>query len=170
MNIHPKNKDALSGNLLVGGNSPDAKPLAVLAELDTSASAIASAPLPHFRWDGIANCGSKMRGWLELPPSSPTPCQVRGFGLPFLAALRSLRRSIELLEVPATPRKQYTQTIAQESATDMVWAGRWAGAFYQFTGADYRVGVKLPIATESMAKFCAANCVMPISLTAPLKS
>jgi hypothetical protein len=24
MNIHPKNKDALSGNLLVGGNSPDA--------------------------------------------------------------------------------------------------------------------------------------------------
>ena len=24
MNIHSKNKDALSGNLLVGGNSPDA--------------------------------------------------------------------------------------------------------------------------------------------------
>jgi hypothetical protein len=43
MNIHPKNKDALSGNLLVGGNSPDAKSLAVLAELDISASAIASA-------------------------------------------------------------------------------------------------------------------------------
>ena len=155
MNIHPKNKDALSGNLLVGGNSPDAKSLAVLAELDTSASAIASAPLPHFRWDGIANCGSKMRGCLELPPSSPTPCQVRGFGLPFLAALRSPQRSIELLEMPATPRKQYTQTIAQESATDMVWAGRLAGAFSQFTGADYRVGVKLPIATESIGKiFC----------------
>jgi geranylgeranyl reductase family protein len=84
-------------------------------------------------WDGIANCGSKMRRWLELRPVSPTPCPVRGFGLPFLAALRSLRRSIELLEVPATPRKQYTQTIAQESATDRVWAGRLAGAFSQFT-------------------------------------
>ena len=34
----------------------------------------------------------------------------------------------------------------------MVWAGRLAGAFYQFTGADYRVGVKLPIATESSGK------------------
>ena len=51
-----------------------------------------------------ANCGPKMRGGLELPPVSPTPCPVREFGLPFLAALRSLRRSIELLEVPATLR------------------------------------------------------------------
>jgi hypothetical protein len=51
MNIHPKNKDALSGNLLVGGNSPDAKPLAVLAVLDISASAIASAPVRHLRWE-----------------------------------------------------------------------------------------------------------------------
>jgi hypothetical protein len=50
MNIYPKNKDALSGNLLVGRNFPDAKSLAVLAVLDISASAIASAPLPHFRW------------------------------------------------------------------------------------------------------------------------
>jgi hypothetical protein len=107
---------------------------------------------PMSLWDGIANCDPKMRGWLELPPVSPTPCPVRGFGLPFLAALRSLRRSIELLEVPATPRKQYTQTIAQEWATDMVWAERLAGAFSQFTGADYRVGVKLPIATELISK------------------
>jgi len=84
-------------------------------------------------WDGIANCGSKMRGWQELSPVSPTPCPVRGFGLPFLAALRSLKRSIELLEVPATPRKQYTQTIAQERATDLGWAERLAGAFSQFT-------------------------------------
>jgi hypothetical protein len=51
MNIHPKNKDALSGNLLVGGNSPDAKPLAELAVIGISASAIASAPLSHFRWE-----------------------------------------------------------------------------------------------------------------------
>ena len=81
MNIHPKNKDALSGNLLVGGNSPDAKQWAVLPALDISASAIASGELPHFRW--ASNCRSL------------------------------LSRS---------------------------------------------------------AKFCAANCVMPISLTAPLKS
>jgi len=50
MNISPKNKDALSGNLFIGDNFPDANPLAVLAELDISASVIASAPLSHFRW------------------------------------------------------------------------------------------------------------------------
>ena len=50
MNIHPDSKDSLSLNLLIGGNSPDAKSLAVLAELDISASIIASAPLPRSRW------------------------------------------------------------------------------------------------------------------------
>lgn len=49
-------------------------------------------------------------------------------------------------------KKQYTQTIAQERATDLGWAERLAGAFSQFSGADYRVGVKLPIATELISK------------------
>lgn len=34
----------------------------------------------------------------------------------------------------------------------MVWANCWAGAFYQFTGAAYRAGVKLPIATQLTSK------------------
>jgi hypothetical protein len=50
MNMHLESTDSMKLNLLVGGNSPDAKPLAVLASLDISASAIASAPLPHSRW------------------------------------------------------------------------------------------------------------------------
>ncbi|MFP5268769.1 hypothetical protein [Coleofasciculus sp.] len=37
-------------NFNIGGNSPDAKPLAVLAALDITEAVIASAPLPHFRW------------------------------------------------------------------------------------------------------------------------
>ncbi|MEG4586200.1 hypothetical protein QUA54_13430 [Microcoleus sp. MOSTC5] len=45
-------------------------------------------------------------------------------------------------------KEQYTQTIAQKRGTDMVWAGRLARAFYQFTGAACRAGVKLPIATQ----------------------
>ena len=54
MNIHPDSKDSLSLNLLIGGNSPDAKSLAVLAELDISASIIASAPLPRSRWEAMS--------------------------------------------------------------------------------------------------------------------
>jgi hypothetical protein len=55
MNTHPESTDSLltkapALNLLAGGNSPDAKPSAVLATLDISASVIASGELPHFRW------------------------------------------------------------------------------------------------------------------------
>lgn len=121
---------------------------------------------PMSLWDSIANCGSKRRGWLELPPSSPTPCPVRGFGLPFLAALRLLRRSIELLEMPATPRKQYTQTIAQESAT--VWFGpvAWLGHSISLQERIIEWASNCRVLLSRSAKFCAANCAMPISLTA----
>jgi hypothetical protein len=134
---------------------------------DVSVSNVREHPMSL--WDDIANCSPKRRCSQEKPPVSPTPCPVRGVGLPFLAALRSLRRSIELLETPATPRKQYTQTIAQESATDRVWAGRLAGAFSQFTGADYRVGVKLPIATESISKILCGELRYADIANRPLK-
>ncbi|MEG3985984.1 hypothetical protein QUA13_02330 [Microcoleus sp. S28C3] len=49
-------------------------------------------------------------------------------------------------------KEQYNQTIAQKWGTDMVWAGRLARAFYQFTGAACRAGVKLPIATQLTSK------------------
>ncbi|MEG3845507.1 geranylgeranyl reductase family protein [Microcoleus sp. herbarium19] len=48
--------------------------------------------------------------------------------------------------------EQYTQTIAEEWGADMVWASRLARVFYQFTGAAYRAGVKLPVTTELMSK------------------
>ena len=48
--------------------------------------------------------------------------------------------------------EQYTQSIAQEWGTEMVWAERLARAFYQFTGAAYRAGVKLPMTTQLMIK------------------
>ncbi|MEP6517497.1 geranylgeranyl reductase family protein [Microcoleus vaginatus] len=49
-------------------------------------------------------------------------------------------------------KEQYTESIAQEWDTDMVWASRLAKAFYQFTGAAYRAGVKLPMTTQLMSK------------------
>ncbi len=121
-------------------------------------------------WDGIANCGSKMRRWLELSPVSPTPCPVRGFGLPFLAALRSLRRSIELLEVPATLRSSILKRSPKNR--QLIW-------FRPVAWLGYSISLLEPIIQwasncrsllSRSVKFCAANCVMPISLTAPLKS
>ncbi len=46
----------------------------------------------------------------------------------------------------------YTQTIAQEWGSDMVWAQRLAGVFYRVPGIGYKVGIKRPSATEHMVK------------------
>ncbi|HLO52116.1 MAG TPA: geranylgeranyl reductase family protein [Kamptonema sp.] len=48
--------------------------------------------------------------------------------------------------------EKYTQVISEEWGSDMVWASRLAGAFYQFTGVAYKAGVKLPVATQVMSK------------------
>jgi geranylgeranyl reductase family protein len=46
----------------------------------------------------------------------------------------------------------YTQIMSKEWGTDMVWAQRLAGAFYQFPGIGYRLGVKRPSATQQMLR------------------
>jgi len=49
-------------------------------------------------------------------------------------------------------KEPYTQSIAQECNTDMVWASRLARAFYQFTGAVYQAGLQFPRTTQLISK------------------
>jgi geranylgeranyl reductase family protein len=46
----------------------------------------------------------------------------------------------------------YTNAIAQEWGSDMVWAQRLAGIFYRIPGIAYKVGVKRPGAAEKMGQ------------------
>lgn len=146
----------------------------ILADYATKCSADVSVSNvrehPMSLWDGIANCGSKMRRWLELPPSSPLPCPVRGFGLPLLAALRSLRRSIELLEVPATLRSSILKRSPKNR--QLIWFApvAWLGHSLSLLERIIEWASNCRVLLSRSAKFCAANCVMPISLTAPLQS
>lgn len=48
--------------------------------------------------------------------------------------------------------EKYTKAIADEWGSDMVWAQRLAGAFYQFPKIGYKVGVKRPSATQIMTR------------------
>jgi hypothetical protein len=61
--MHLENKETLALNLFTGGNSPDAKPSTVLAARGYSASVIASAPLPHFRWEGDEVGADSIKKW-----------------------------------------------------------------------------------------------------------
>ncbi|MBD2181390.1 geranylgeranyl reductase family protein [Planktothrix sp. FACHB-1355] len=48
--------------------------------------------------------------------------------------------------------EKYTQVIVDEWGSDMVWAQRLAGVFYKIPKVGYKVGVKRPTATQTMAK------------------
>lgn len=48
--------------------------------------------------------------------------------------------------------EKYTQVIAEEWGSDMVWAQRLAGVFYRLPGVGYKVGVKRPSATQRMGQ------------------
>lgn len=52
----------------------------------------------------------------------------------------------------ANALEQYSQVIAKEWGSDMVWAQRLAGIFYRVPGVGYKVGVKRPGAAERMGK------------------
>lgn len=52
----------------------------------------------------------------------------------------------------ANALEQYTETIAREWGSDMVWAQRLAGVFYRVPGIGYKVGVKRPSAAERMGQ------------------
>lgn len=53
--------------------------------------------------------------------------------------------------------KAYSQKVQQEWGGEMRWAKRIAGIFYQFPGVAYRVGVKLPGATQKMGQVLAGE-------------
>jgi hypothetical protein len=135
---------------------------------DVSVSNVREHPMSL--WDGIANCAPKMRCSHSKPPVSPTPCPVRGFGLPFLAALRSLRRAIELLEVPATLRSSILKLSPKNG--ELIWFGpvAWLGHSISLQELLIERASNCRWLLSRAAKFCAANCVIPISLTALLKS
>jgi len=48
--------------------------------------------------------------------------------------------------------EKYTQVIADEWGSDMIWAQRLAAVFYKIPKVGYKVGVKRPTATQTMAK------------------
>lgn len=48
--------------------------------------------------------------------------------------------------------ENYTQVIHEEWGSDMVWAQRLASLFYRIPKVAYRIGIKRPSATQTMAK------------------
>jgi geranylgeranyl reductase family protein len=52
---------------------------------------------------------------------------------------------------------EYTQVIAEQWGSDMVWAQRLAGVFYRLPGVGYRLGIKQPSATQKFGQILCGN-------------
>jgi geranylgeranyl reductase family protein len=52
---------------------------------------------------------------------------------------------------------EYTQVIAEEWGSDMVWAQRLAAVFYRLPGVGYHLGIKRPSATQKFGQILCGN-------------
>ena len=57
----------------------------------------------------------------------------------------------------ANALEEYTAIMANEWGTEMKWAQRLAGAFYQFPKVAYKAGIKRPSASIAMARILAGE-------------
>jgi len=124
---------------------------------------------PRSLWDGDRKLHSQ-NALAGEAASLADPLPVRGFDLPLLADLRLLRRSIELLEVPARLRSSILKRSPKNG--ELIWFGpvAWLGHSISLLELLTERASNCRSLLSRSAKFCAANCVMPISLTAALKS
>lgn len=133
---------------------------------DVSVSNVREHPMSL--WDGDRKLHSQNALLAGEAASLADPLPGEGIRPAIVSGFKAAEAIDRALGSSGEAKEQYTQTIVEEWGTDMVWAGRLAGAFYQFSGAAYRAGVKLLMATQSIGKILCgelryaniANCTL----------
>jgi geranylgeranyl reductase family protein len=80
------------------------------------------------------------------------PMTAEGIRPSIFSGLKAAEAIDQAIGGNANALEQYTETIAREWGSDMVWAQRLAGVFYRVPGIGYKVGVKRPSAAERMGQ------------------
>ncbi|WP_404788206.1 geranylgeranyl reductase family protein [Altericista sp. CCNU0014] len=80
------------------------------------------------------------------------PFTAEGIRPSIFSGLKASEAIDRALSGDANALENYTQVIAEEWGTDMVWAQRLAGVFYRLPGVGYRLGVKRPAATQKFGQ------------------
>ncbi len=117
---------------------------------DVSVSNVREHPLSL--WNGDRQLHSQNALLVGEAASLADPLTGEGIRPAIFSGFKAAGAIDRSLSGAADALEQYTQAIAAEWGTDMVWAARLAGPFYQFTGSAYRAGVKSQSATQLMGK------------------
>ncbi len=107
---------------------------------------------PISLWDGNKNLHTENALLVGDAASLSDPLSAEGIRPSIFSGVKAAEAIDHALGGDGDALKKYTQVINEEWGADMVWAGRLAGAFYRFPKVAYKVGVKLPAATEVMSQ------------------
>ncbi|HSF74977.1 MAG TPA: geranylgeranyl reductase family protein [Microcoleus sp.] len=107
---------------------------------------------PRSLWNGDRKLHSQNSLVAGDAASLADPLFGEGIRPAIFSSFKAAEAIDRALEGADDAKKQYTQSIAQEWGTDMVWASHLARAFYQFTEAVYQAGLQFPRTTQLMIK------------------
>ncbi|MBD3880657.1 geranylgeranyl reductase family protein [Phormidium tenue FACHB-886] len=80
------------------------------------------------------------------------PMTAEGIRPSIFSGMKAAEAIDKALSGSSTALEQYSEVIAQDWGTDMMWAQRIASVFYRVPGIGYKVGVKRPTAPERMGQ------------------
>ena len=110
---------------------------------------------PLCLWDGDKTLHTQNAVIAGEAASLVDPLSAEGIRPSILSGVKAAEAIDQALGGVGNALELYTQTMKEEWGSDMVWAGRLAGAFYRFRKVAYKAGVKMPVATKVMSKiFC----------------
>jgi geranylgeranyl reductase family protein len=107
---------------------------------------------PRSLWDGDRTLHSQNSLLAGDAASLADPLSGEGIRPAIFSGFKVAEAIDRALGCAYDAKEPYTESIAQEWNTDMVWASRLARAFYQFTGVVYRAGLQFPRTTQLMSK------------------
>lgn len=80
------------------------------------------------------------------------PFTAEGIRPSMFSGIKAAQAIDEALQGKSNALETYSQTMAQEWGKEMRWAQGLADTFYSFPALGYRLGVKLPSASQTMGK------------------
>lgn len=107
---------------------------------------------PICLWDGDQKLHTQQALLAGESACVVDPFTAEGIRPSIFSGLKASEAIDQSLSGDINALERYSEVIAQEWGSDMVWAQRLAGVFYRVPGVAYRVGVKRPGATQRIGQ------------------
>jgi geranylgeranyl reductase family protein len=107
---------------------------------------------PICLWDGDQKLHSQQALLAGESACVVDPFTAEGIRPSIFSGLKASEAIDQALSNDINALEHYSNVIAQEWGSDMVWAQRLAGVFYRVPGVAYKLGVKRPGATQRIGQ------------------